>query len=238
MPPYTKTERISHFSLLCVKMAPLLWSSCGLCWDHLSCGEAEVLCWIHGPNLSKVQHLRLYWISWKWIYNHLSIEISLAAPQAIYLESGSSASCCWCALWVSSTICCCVTSAATTRSMWKPSPAPHLLCSSFLSSAAPKDAVLGVCSCPRSCTDLNKSFWKSAWVFFRVVLSVHSPTPTAQRGDLGPGSSSGRLVLATDSSKDEEAEILKNQAGQLHFLFKYVWPASFLASIEEKKKVK
>lgn len=31
-----------------------LRSSCRLFWDHLSCSEAEVLCGLHGANLSKV----------------------------------------------------------------------------------------------------------------------------------------------------------------------------------------
>lgn len=40
-----------QYSPLC----PSACSSCCLFWDHLSSGEAEVLCGIHGTNLTKVK---------------------------------------------------------------------------------------------------------------------------------------------------------------------------------------
>lgn len=45
-------------------------------------------------------------------------------------------------------------------------------------------------------------------------LSHSSPTPMAQRGYLGPSSSSGRLILATDSSKDLETFFKKQKSSE------------------------
>lgn len=44
-------------------------------------------------------------------------------------------------------------------------------------------------------------------------LSPSSPTPMAQRGYLGPGSSSGTLILATDS-KDLETFFKKQKSSE------------------------
>lgn len=70
-------------------------------------------------------------------------------------------------------------------------------------------------------------------------LSPSSPTPMAQRGYLGPGSSSGRLIVATDSSKDLEAFFKKQKSSETKLASSsFFWPASLLASIEKKKKDK
>lgn len=107
-------------------------SSRCLCWLHLSCRQAEVLCWIHGTNQSKVKEVTysvLCVFAAIGLFHFFSLSV---ARLATCLENVSSPSCSWCASWESPTSCWCATTAATIRNTWRPSPTLRRLFSSSL----------------------------------------------------------------------------------------------------------
>lgn len=62
--------------LIVFLLLSFVWSSCRLCWNHLPCSQAEVLCGIPGTNLSKVNEQEQSTLPEQFIRTHLCKQLS------------------------------------------------------------------------------------------------------------------------------------------------------------------